>query len=368
MQQIINGTGSTMVLAGILAELAPKKILLVAGKSFHLSQLRENIEKTLVSYIHFDNFSPNPTYESVLEGVKIFNEERCDAILAVGGGSAIDVSKCIKLFCKMNPAQDFTCQNFMDSHIPLIAIPTTAGTGSESTKFAVIYRNGIKLSIAHDSLIPDYAILDATSLISLPVYQKKCAMMDAFCQGIESWWSINSTPASIPFSKMTVELIMRYWHEYIFDANTEAAEKILLAANYSGQAINIAQTTAPHAMSYKLSSMYGIPHGHAVSLTLPEVWVFMNENLSSCADNRGAAYLSGVLDDICTAMNMTTTKSAIKYFLNMMSIMDLKKPRRFSNNDPHILAESVNQQRLKNNPVALDTLILKNIYNSVIEE
>ena len=222
-------------------------------------------------------FTPNPLYEDVCKGIKLFNAKGCDTIIAVGGGSSIDVAKCIKLYCKMSDDRLYLEQEYKDTGVKLIAIPTTAGTGSESTRYAVIYYDGKKQSVTHESIIPDVAILEPKVLKTLPLYQKKCTMMDALCQGIESWWSVNSTDESKEYSKIAVESIMKWWKEYIFENTDESAQHIMNAANYAGRAICITQTTAPHAFSYKITSLYGLPHGHAVAVCLPEIWTFIDK-------------------------------------------------------------------------------------------
>ncbi len=129
-------------------------------------------------------YTPNPLYEQVCGGVNLFNKEQCELIVAIGGGSTIDVAKCIKLYCKMDSRINYLKQETFDSGITLIAVPTTAGTGSESTRHAVIYYEGVKQSISHTSIIPDYAVLEPSVLKTLPVYQKKCTMLDALCQAM----------------------------------------------------------------------------------------------------------------------------------------------------------------------------------------
>lgn len=265
-QKIIYEKDSAQQIKNILSDLQTKKYLLVCGRSFQHLLISKYFIEANIPYITFSKFSPNPLYEDVCKGVDLFNSENCDTIVAVGGGSAIDVAKCIKLFCRMDSKSNYLSQEYRDSGVPLVAVPTTAGTGSESTRYSVIYYNGEKQSVTHNSIIPDYAILDSSVLKSLPIYQKKCTLLDALCQGIEAWWSVNSNEESKVYSKMAVETIIKYMDSYIYDNDEIAAEQIMLAANYAGRAINITQTTAPHAMSYKLTSMYKLPHGHAVAL------------------------------------------------------------------------------------------------------
>lgn len=363
MQTIYNGIDHLLeALSGA------KKILLVCDSSFQFLNIKNEIERIPVPFVKFDQFTPNPLYEDVCKGVELFNAEQCDTILAVGGGSSMDVAKCIKLYCKMSKDKLFLEQEYKDTGIKLIAIPTTAGTGSESTRYAVIYYNGKKQSVTHESIIPNVAILESKVLKTLPLYQKKCTMLDALCQGIESWWSVNSTDESKEYSKIAVETIMKWWHEYIFENTDESAKHIMEAANYAGRAICITQTTAPHAFSYKLTSMYGLPHGHAVAVCLPVIWEYMMEHHEECIDSRGFKYLSGVFDEIAHSLGTDSPKEAIVLYREMMKAMELWNPVSEDREaDIEVLFSSVNPVRLKNNPVALSELAIKVLYSIIVK-
>lgn len=369
MQTIVQGKESYKQLADILKKLGSKKFLLVCGKnSFDALNIQEFIDFECPEYIRFSEFSSNPKYEQVCKGIEAFNGNGCDAIVAIGGGSATDVAKCIKLFCKMDFKENYLKQDLIETEIPLIAVPTTAGTGSESTRYAVIYYNDEKQSVTHNSIVPDFAILDSSLLKTLPIYQKKCAMFDALCQGIESWWSVNSTKESYEYSRKTIELIMQNWRAYIFENDVEAAAQIMLAANYGGRAINITQTTAAHAMSYKITSLYNLPHGHAVAVCLPVLWAYMLGNMDSCIDPRGQEYLTSIFEQIANAMGMDTPFEAIKCFKHMMAEMELKQPIAANREEElTVLSSSVNPVRMKNNPVGLKFEMINKIYETVLQ-
>ena len=345
-----------------------KKALLVCDSSFPFLNIKEDIEGIELPYTIFNDFTPNPLYEDVCKGIELFNAKGCDTIIAVGGGSSIDVAKCIKLYCKMSDDKLYLEQEYKDTGVKLIAIPTTAGTGSESTRYAVIYYDGKKQSVTHESIIPDVAILEPKVLKTLPLYQKKCTMMDALRQGIESWWSVNSTDESKEYSKIAVESIMKWWKEYIFENTDESAQHIMNAANYAGRAICITQTTAPHAFSYKITSLYGLPHGHAVAVCLPEIWTFMLQNPDLCIDKRGEGYLERIFHQIAQSMNVTTPQDAISCFRKMMKEMSLENPvSKNKEQEVDILSHSVNPVRLKNNPVELDESSIRNLYFDIIK-
>lgn len=351
------------------------KVFVVCDSSFSFLNLKDDIENMGVPHVMFSDFTPNPLYEQVCNGIDLFKITKCDTILAVGGGSAIDVAKCIKLAVLAKEGNDAIIPPLVSrrlsidgSMIPFIAIPTTAGTGSESTHNAVMYYEEAKQTVTNDGVLPDYAILEPSVLKTLPLYQKKCTMMDALCQGIESWWSVNSTEESYEYSRKTIELIMTNWRKYIFENDDKAAAQIMLAANYGGRAINITATTAAHAFSYKITSLYKIPHGHAVAVGLPVIWDYMIKNPDKCIDVRGKEYLAGIFSNISKAMGCVNAEQAIDKFYKMMYEMELANPvSENRRNDLKELSTSVNPVRLKNNPIDLDDNTIRSLYRIIVK-
>ena len=373
-QKIIQGIAS---LSQIMKDINCKKLFLVVDSSYPFLNIKKDIETLGIEKVLFSDFTPNPQYEQVCKGIDLMKAERCDSILAVGGGSAIDVAKCIKLAVLAKEGNSALIPPLVNtrvecdgSKIPFIAIPTTAGTGSESTHNAVMYYEGNKQTVTNDGVLPGFAILEPSVLKTLPLYQKKCTMLDALCQGIESWWSVNSTEESYEYSCKAIELIMANWRKYIFENDDDAATKIMLGANYGGRAINITATTAAHAMSYKITSLYNFPHGHAVAVCLPEIWEYMISHMDKCLDKRGQNYLNGIFNNIAHTMGAETPEKAIVLFRNMMKDMELSSPqtehdRRSSDLD--ILSSSVNPVRLRNNPVCLDDEVIVLLYETIVK-
>ena len=372
MQKIINGIAQ---LPAILKEVGCEKLFLVVDSSYQFLNIKDAIEALPVKErVMFSEFTPNPLYEQVCNGIELLKTSNCDTILAVGGGSAIDVAKCIKLAVLAEEGNAAIIPPLVSTRVacdgaklPFIAIPTTAGTGSESTHNAVMYYEGAKQTVTNDGVLPDYAILEPSVLKTLPLYQKKCTMMDALCQGIESWWSVNSTEESYEYSRKTIELIIANWRKYIFENDDEAAKHIMLAANYGGRAINITQTTAAHAFSYKITSLYKLPHGHAVAVCLPEIWEYMIDHMDRCADSRGSKYLIGICNQIAGAMGCITPEEAVSEFRNMMNEMELGNPvAEDREKELVILSTSVNPVRLKNNPVELSAEAINELYQLIV--
>lgn len=373
MQKIINGIAQ---LPAILKEVGCEKLFLVVDSSYPFLNIKDAIEALPVKErVMFSDFTSNPLYEQVCNGIELLKTSNCDTILAVGGGSAIDVAKCIKLAglaeegnAAIIPPLVSTRVACDGAKLPFIAIPTTAGTGSESTHNAVMYYEGAKQTVTNDGVLPEYAVLEPSVLKTLPLYQKKCTMMDALCQGIESWWSVNSTEESYKYSRKTIELIMANWRKYIFKNDDEAANQIMLAANYGGRAINITQTTAAHAFSYKITSLYKLPHGHAVAVCLPEIWEYMISHIEECVDRRGQEYLSNVFALISKAMGHDSPVQAFAEFRQMMDEMNLKNPVSVNREEElKVLSTSVNPVRLKNNPIVLDNDEIYLLYAKIVK-
>ena len=164
MQQIINGIDN---LPTLLREVGCRKLFLVIDSSYPFLNIKDTVESLpVVEKVKFSDFTPNPLYEQVCKGIELLKSTACDTILAVGGGSAIDVAKCIKLAVLAEEGSAAIIPPLVSqrlpidgTQIPFIAIPTTAGTGSESTHNAVMYYEGAKQTVTNDGILPDFAVV-----------------------------------------------------------------------------------------------------------------------------------------------------------------------------------------------------------------
>ena len=346
-----------------------KKAFMVCGRSVEKllinSYFTDLKNRMGVEIVRFHDFSPNPDYSSVEKGVNVFNSDEFDAIIAVGGGSAMDVAKCIKLFCGLDSSENYLKQEVIPNNIPFLAIPTTAGTGSEATRFAVIYLNGEKQSVDDESSIPDIVLLDSSVLQSLPLYQRKSTMLDALSHSVESLWSVNSTEESKEYSRKALALILENMDSYL--ANEDSGNKnMLLAANLAGKAINITQTTAGHAMCYKLTSLYGISHGHAAMLCNKELFPWMKKNTNKCTDSRGEEYLKSVLAELSELLGDSSKDPDSKKLSELFDKLCLDIPTA-QPGDIKLLSDSVNITRLKNHPIKLNEDDIVTLYRKILE-
>lgn len=289
------------------------------------SFLVKKIEKMFNNPVIFSRFTSNPKYEEMLSGLTLFKEKNCDALVSIGGGSCIDVAKAIKLSLNSNLESGVPTfrQKYQHASICHIAVPTTSGTGSESTRHSVLYLNGEKQSISNSAILPEYVTLHSTFIITVPDYQKKCTAMDAFCQCVESLWSRKATKESKKYALKGIQLFAKSYRGYI-NNNTEDIKAVQVSANLSGKAINISETTAGHAMSYKITSLYGIPHGHAVAMAI-------NSILHNCK----VKTLFGGID-------------IKELFIEIMTFFDLDLKIKDHRADAQALTESVNALRIRN--------------------
>ena len=363
-QKIIITTETKNELQKLWEKHEIKKVFIVCDAAFPFLETHEEYLNLDIPYVIFNEFTPNPLYDDVVVGVKRLKEQGCDAILAIGGGSAMDVAKCIKLFATLDDSEIYLEQEYKDNSILLVAIPTTSGTGSESTRYAVIYYEGKKQSVTHNSIVPVYAILDYRNLNTLPIYQKKCTMMDAFCQSIESWWSVNATEKSQEYAKEALSRIMKYMDSYIKNEE-EGNRQMMIAANYAGRAICISQTTAAHAMSYKLTSLYKIPHGRAAFMCLPYIWKHM-WNVVADNNEEASLRLKELFIEIAVDMGCENVMDAINKIFLMNENFFSNDKVELNMEDVDVLTASVNPVRLGNNPVKLSQEVLHDLYSEII--
>lgn len=212
-----------------------------------------------ITVTEFIDFSVNPKDEEARKGVQLLLEAKPDVLIAVGGGSAMDMSKLIRHYAAE--------QGY---HVPLWTVPTTAGTGAEATHFAVVYKDGVKHSMEADDILPDVAILYSPFTYGNNAYLTACTGFDALAQAIEAYWNPKATDESRQYSIRAIEMIYHQLPKCIeHPEQVKLRDELLQGAYWAGRAINITKTTAPHAFSYVFTSKYGYPHGHAVALTFP---------------------------------------------------------------------------------------------------
>ena len=343
----------------IFRNLNFRKALVILGSKTYEANIEKLQSNLKFHHIIFNDFEKNPSLSSLANSLKIFLEENCDVIVAIGGGTAIDLAKLTSIFSSnKGEIMDYITgiSSFSERGCKVVAIPTTSGSGSESTHFAVLYKGIKKYSIASNFMLPEYIILDPTLTHSMPKRLAAVSGMDALCQGIESFWSNKSNSLSESYSIKAIELCFNHLEKSVNYSKKESREKMQIAANYSGMAINIAKTTASHAISYPLSMMFGIDHGHAVALTLPQL---INLNFNTSEDNinynNNLNLFNDKMNKFLTHFNLSDYNLLSERIIHIMKSIDLETKFtdlniNLTKNKISKILENVNVQRLANNP------------------
>ena len=255
--------------------------LLVTDKSIHGLGLTKELEKSLtdnkIKFILFDETIPNPTISNIEKGVKQFIQNKCDSIIAFGGGSVMDCAKIIgaRIVKPNKPVSKMKGLLKISKNLPLlIAIPTTAGTGSETTLAAVITddKTHHKYPINDFCLIPKYAVLDYKNTIGLPPHITSTTGMDALTHAVEAYIGGSTTRKTRKEAELATTLIVsNLYTAYTNGKNESARANMLMASYHAGVAFTISYVGYVHAIAHSLGGKYGVPHGLANAIILPHV-------------------------------------------------------------------------------------------------
>ncbi len=359
---VVCAQGALAELPKVLALRDCRHVFLVTGRTSYRSSgaeyaLKEYLEPYTVT--RFSDVEENPKLEKLELGLARFAQARPDLIVAVGGGSVMDMAKLLKIFSGQ-PKQHLRYLEGTDtlspSPLPLVAIPTTAGSGSQATHFAVLYVGKSKKSVAHPSMLPDAALVDPDLLKSVPPPVAASTGLDALNQAIESYWSIHSTDESKALARESIEVIPRNLPDLLRRPSDDSRLAIAKAAHRAGEAINITKTTAPHAISYPITSYFGVPHGQAVALVLARVLLY-NAAVTDldCLDTRGAAYVRATLVEIAELLGEDDAVGAARAYDALVDEIglcrDFKAVGIKNRKDLEtIIANGFNPERVNNNP------------------
>lgn len=258
-----------------LIELPYKKVLIITDpfvvESGMIKLVTSRLDEGLISYDVFHDVVPDPPIDKIVLGVEKTLNYMPEAIVAVGGGSAIDSAKSIK---------DFAIRVGQIESMNLIAIPTTSGTGSEVTSFAVISdpENQVKYPMVSDDLIPTEAILDAELVRSVPPEITADTGMDVLTHAIEAYVSINNNEFSAALAEKAIEICGIWLLRAYLDGNdTHARQKMHVASCLAGLAFNSASLGLNHGMAHPLGANFHIPHGRANAMLLPHIIEFNSD-------------------------------------------------------------------------------------------
>ena len=267
-----------------LLEINYKRVMVITDpfieKSGLLTEVTGRLQQAFIDFSVFSDVVPDPPLDKISAGVKALLDFDPDCVVAIGGGSAIDSAKSIREFASRATTKD----------IALIAIPTTSGTGSEVTSFAVITDNekNIKYPLVSESMLPTEAILDATLVKSVPASVTADTGMDVLTHAIEAYVSINNYEFSAALAEKAIEICGTFLlRSYLDNPDSHARKKMHVASCLAGLAFNSASLGLNHGIAHAIGARFHIPHGRANAIVLPHIIEFnsgINKHSKSRSD------------------------------------------------------------------------------------
>jgi alcohol dehydrogenase len=299
--KVICELGAAKNLPDYCRELNIKRLMFVTDSGIMqtgiATPLISLIEKSGISVLVYSEVQADPPEALLLAAVDLARDEKIDGVIGLGGGSSMDIAKLIAVMAiSMQPLSEmYGIDNITGARLPLIQVPTTAGTGSEVTKTSIITTGTTtKAGVISKQLLPDIAVLDAELTVNLPPHITAATGIDAMVHAIEAYTSKHKKNI---YSDMLAKQALSLMSENLFEAvhngsNLEARSKMLLGAMMAGQSFANAPVAAVHALAYPLGGHYHIPHGLSNSLVLPHVLRF-NASAAGELYSQLLAYVAG---------------------------------------------------------------------------
>ena len=359
------GKSCLKALKGIVSDRKIKRPLIFTGragaeKSGALKEVIKRLSNT--SPIIFNKINPNPTIESLKEGLRISRKNNADMIVAIGGGSVIDYAKAVSVLSKQKQGlNDFFYKNrrLNKEKVFFVAISTTFGTSSEITPYAVMTDKlgGGKTTLADESMFPDIAFTDPGFTLTMPKPIVAVSCADLLTHSIEAYWSINSNILTDYFAEQAISLFLRYYKKtYQNPMNLKIRQQLSLASLFAGLAFSNTRTTACHSISYPMTAIFNIPHGIACALTLGEMLGFNYTNNHQ------------KILALCRIMNCNNIKKAKQKISTILSDLNVHRDLRsygISRKDLHLIVEKgFTPSRMKANPRRVRK---KDLYNILVK-
>lgn len=360
VRRIVSGAGSALQLSDQCQSLGITRPLLVTDPGLMAIGLVQPVlaalESAGVEAAVFDQVREDPPEATVLAAADLGRSQGVDGVLAVGGGSSMDVAKVVAVLLAGQQAlsQLYGVGNVNGTRLPLVLVPTTAGTGSEVTPVAVITTGETtKAGVSSPVLLPDAAVLDADLTLGLPSAVTAMTGVDAMVHAIEAYTSRHQkNPISDNLARQALQLLARNIRTAVHDGkNREARENMLLGACLAGQAFANAPVAAVHALAYPLGGHYHIPHGLSNSLVLPSVLEFnaasATELYAELADIVVGAPVPGSAEAKTAAMI-----AALRSLIDDVALPATLQAAGVDENKLELLAEDamLQQRLLVNNP------------------
>jgi alcohol dehydrogenase class IV len=331
--------------SGVVAQLsevlgAAGRVLVVHGlRSYGSGSAAAVVDQLDAEVRRFPGVRPNPQLGQVREAVALAREYAPDAVLGIGGGSAMDVAKCVAVLtgCPGDPGEYLAAFGSVPERrsAALVLVPTIAGSGSELTSFATVYADRRKFSLDHPSARADHVLIDPDLAATVPVAAAAASALDALAQAVESAWAVAATPESRGTAVRALETLAPVLGTATCRgtfADVGLREELARGAALAGAAINESRTTAAHGLSYALTAEHGITHGAAVGLHLR--WLIGHNAAATAADTRhpdGPDALRRLIEDlqrICVHGSGVPLEPLIDRLLGLHGVRDLRVPHR----------------------------------------
>lgn len=287
--EIIFGRGSLRYVGLCVRQLGAEKAFLVSDpgleKAGWVARITEVLDAESLQWVYYSNVTSNPRDHQVAEGAAVYRQEGADVVIAVGGGSPMDAAKGIALVVSNGGhIHDYEGANRINRPLPpMLFIPSTAGSGSDISQFAIItdVQRSVKMSIISRTLVPNISIIDPLILTTKGAELIIAAAVDALCHAIESYVSKIASPFTEMQSLKAISLIVENLQPALQDRSIDALERLSIASTAAGMAFSNASLGAEHALAHSLGGMFDVLHGLVHPVLLP--WI-MRFNLSACPD------------------------------------------------------------------------------------
>lgn len=362
------GEDAIATLPALVRDLGATRVLLVCGRrSFETSGAARVLPdlEAVAQVRRWSDFVPNTDADDLARGLDLVDDLAPDVIIGVGGGSAMDMAKLLAGYHGVATAATVHDAIRVGDRIErrrpwLVLAPTTAGSGAETTHFAVVYIGHDKHSIAGAALRPDRIVLDPALLASGSAYQRATSGLDALAQAIESLWATGATEDSRRDARAAMALVLEHLEPSVTDPSPASARGMSLGSHLAGRAIDVSRTTAAHALSYGITKRHGLSHGHAVGVTLgPFLALHVDappQRLQPTVRPDGHA---AVMDEILVALGVTSGAQADRRLRELMRRIGLDPSLAAAGatdeDELRVLARTVNTERLGNDPVSCTT-------------
>jgi len=294
----------------------------------YVKKLTDLMDSANVSYYIYDKINSEPTHTMVDDGVELYKNENCDFLVALGGGSPIDAMKAIAAVCTNGGSICDYIEKKIRHPLPcMCAIATTAGTGSEATKFSIITNTNtnVKMLLNDSKLMVDYAVLDSAFTLTVPQDVTVATGVDALAHALEAYTSLKAFSMSDLYASSAIKRIFENLYEVYIDGNNEVArQEMLLAAYEGGIAIGNASVTILHGMSRPIGALFHVPHGMSNAMLLRVCLDFLKSGAASqlCELSKAIGIYEARMTEEEAAEAFVTATNTLLGKLNIKSPMD----------------------------------------------